>query len=131
MDPFVCSTCGARVLLPPLQPDGFGLQLRRCTCYEALLAWDAFATGAARTAVRRFTACASGPECRSFWHRTPPSAPHPQPQLDERRARADLVATTIWDPPPPVVPHHAERERRRRRRRRDPLNPHRLKKRHN
>ncbi|KAG3016271.1 hypothetical protein PC121_g5136 [Phytophthora cactorum] len=129
MDPFICSTCGARVVPPPLQPDGLGLQLRRCACCEVLLACDAFATGAARTGARRCTACASGPECRSFWHRAPPSAP--QPQLDERRARADLVATTMGPPPLPVIPHYAERERRRRRRRRDPLKPRRLKKRHN
>ncbi|KAG2876523.1 hypothetical protein PC114_g24159 [Phytophthora cactorum] len=66
MDPFICSTCGAWVVAPPLQPDGLGLQLRRCVCCEALLAWDAFATGVGRTGVRRCTACASGPECRSL-----------------------------------------------------------------
>ncbi|KAG3094909.1 hypothetical protein PI125_g16416 [Phytophthora idaei] len=123
MDPFIFSTCDARVP-PPLQPDGLGLQLRRCACCEALLAWDIFGTGAARTGAPLH----SGPECRIFWHRAPPSTPQPQPQLDERRARADLVATTMGPPPPLVVPHHAERCRRRRRR--DPLKPRRLKKRH-
>ncbi|KAL3666652.1 hypothetical protein V7S43_008272 [Phytophthora oleae] len=56
-----CSTCGARVVPPPVTLDGLGLQLLRCACCKQPMAYEAFTAGTGRELARHCKACASGP----------------------------------------------------------------------
>jgi hypothetical protein len=111
MDPFQCTTCGAHVLPPPIEPDGL-LPLHRCNCCEALLAGNAFANVTARAGARRCIVCSNGSRAEEYWHRDN-GQQRPEPTDEDRRAeRAAIVRDAMGSPPLPPPPPQGRHRRR-------------------
>jgi hypothetical protein len=110
MDPFQCTTCGAHVLSPPIEPDG--LLPLHCNFCEALLAGDAFANVIARAGARRCIVCSNGPRAEAYWHRDN-GLPRPDPTVEDRRAERAAIVRDAMDPPPLPPPPPQGRHRRR------------------
>jgi hypothetical protein len=111
MDPFQCTTCGAHVLPPPIEPDGL-LPLHRCNFCEALLAGDAFASAIARAGARRCILGSNGPRAEAYWHRDN-GLPRSDPTDEDRRAERAAIVHDAMGPPPLPPPPPQGRHRRR------------------